>query len=250
MGGLPRRAAHLAKLRQTNPDTGILVLGGLNEILDKRDPAVFPPPSAAAGLVKAYEMMGYARVWLDPAEEKWLLANSGQKSLPPLFKTVPKDGLAEILEAAGLKIGFVVFPETDPDAAPDKKNLERIDALAKELLPKTNLVVGVSRLGKREEFTLLNKGDSPFDMLLGSGLGGPVAEDLAGDGKTFWVRSGVKGRSLNVIDVYDPPAERAKNQWVIRGNVRGRLDDLVESFGEPPEIKALFPDYSSTPPKP
>jgi len=239
VGGLARRASIIKKLRNSTPGgRKFLLLGGNNEIFDKRDPGSIPKARTAPGFIKAYELMGYDRVYLTEDESRWLV-QSGQP-LPALFKAAGPGAFAEKIMVGGIPVGVVLFPEIEPGLAkPGKAAVNQVLDAADSLEGEVKLLVGVSHWGKRAESEFLKTSGHPFDILLGGGVGPGLEERLMNDGKTFWVRSFFKGRALNVIRIMKLPGDSGA-KWVLGQNVNADVSVLSDDIADDPEVGGLF----------
>ncbi|AGW14491.1 hypothetical protein DGI_2760 [Megalodesulfovibrio gigas DSM 1382 = ATCC 19364] len=245
---MARRATIIHHAKQQLPASSpTLTLGGAQEFFDKRDLEIRPKEHYVPAFFRAYELLGYTRVFVTPEEADWLRRNvaPGQpRELPHLFRELsPRSCLTELHAVAGKKVAVVHFPLIDHQSTPSE---QMQDAVRREIAAQKaqcDLVIGMSHWGRQQEFTLLSNGVPGLDILLGAGAGTPGPDLIANNGKTLWARSNVKGYTVTIIQLLAWPG--AQDRWRLEENIRAAAPVLEEHVADDPTIKALFHPQST-----
>ena len=240
MGGLPRRATYFQQMRQqTQQDTALLMLAGPHEFLPQSEYDDVPSLVFAPGLIDAYELLDYQRVYISPKEKEWL-EKYGRPELPASFKTLGTEPLAEVLEVDGLRVGIVAFPVPAKFFKPEHKDLEAIVRAARSLEGRADVIVGVSSWGRSHEEFYLQNAEPVLDVLLGSGPGSGMRGRIDGQGKTFWVRSLTKGKYMLVLDMTDLPDGQPEHRWKQAETIQDDFVELGARIPDDQQVRALF----------
>lgn len=181
--------------------------------------------------------MGYDRVFLTPDEDKWLRDNGA--ALSPVYRTLsPLSSLVEHFQAGAVKAALVHFPLLDHQAVPSDQVKDAVRREIAAQREKADLVIGMSHWGRVHEATFLSEGAPGLDILIGGGPGPMDADTIANNGKTLWSRSGVKGRTLAIIRVYQLPKDIPR--WKLDDSIQAQGVNLEGSVADDPFVKALF----------
>ena len=216
-----------------------LFLAGANEFLMPEGSMEQTPDVLASPFAKAYEMLGYDRVYCTAREAAWLEKNSGP--LPSFLHPVGEEVGTDIISVGNSKIGLVLFPELEPDARePRQSTLREIKNAAKELRPEVNLLIGMSPWGISLEQQFLNTSDPVFDIILGAGPGRGLVGELSQTDSVLWARAYSKGKYLQFIHVFAWPDPGHNPKLVLEQNVAVEIKPLDEETPEVREIRKLF----------
>lgn len=240
---MARRATIMQHVKQAlGPKAPVLTLGGAQEFFDKRDLEVRPKEHYVPAFFRAYDLLGYTRVFVTPAEADWLRRNvaPGQpRELPHLFRELSTSScLTEMHAVGGKKVAVVHFPLIDHQATPSD---QMQDAVRREIAAQKaqcDLVIGMSHWGRQQEFTLLSHGVPGLDILLGAGAGTAAPDLIANNGQTLWARTSSKGRTVTVVQLLAWPTPQGR--WRLEDNIRATAPVLEEHVADDPVIKALF----------
>ncbi len=201
-----------------------------------------PGPSLvlAKDFVKAYAMLNYQRIYITPAEEKWLTAY-GEPKLPEVFRTLGSEPLAETFTVAGEPVGVVAFPiPADPFGKPEPGAIAAVLAKARELRPTVKLLVGISSWGINNEHDFLIASEPVFDILLGAGPGRGLDGETVGNAAVFHSRTWSKGKYMTEVDIFRWPDSNQEKRWTLNADVRGKSIELGGDWVENSAVKQLF----------
>ena len=233
LGGLPRHAAALKKLKATLSDKEtLLMLAGPDEFLGLHEDAAIQEHAAQTQLA-AYAMLGYQRVFLSSREKSWF--DRLALNLPKEYRSTTDTALTDEWESDGKRIGLVYFPDWKPaGSVPDQARVAQVIQAAEKLRPRVQLVIGVSPWGYEAEHALLGTLAPAFDVLLGGGLGKGVSGRVEADGSIVWARSHIKGRSVQILRILAWPM--GEHPWVQEKTVSSELKILDAQIPEDPEM--------------
>ncbi len=218
----------------------VLILGGAFEFLPTSGDKISNKKRIA--LPRAFQIINYDLGILSPNEmvflqnspsgilKNWIDCKEAQVQFKPL--------------ANGKKAAIIVLPylEKGTDTiSPDL--IDKCATLIKENREKADLVIAMSSWGYfREKKFLANPviGETPPDILLGSGDGPGMSGNLAANGKTLWVRSYPTGKAVNRIDILQWPERSNDFKWSSGQNVKWFLQTLTDKLREEPEVAKLL----------
>jgi hypothetical protein len=163
LGGLPRRATLLARLREQHPDALIVDAGAL--LAASSDPLKVPL------IVERLAAMGYAAVNLGTADYPWRHQLGGQMTKHGLtgvsldYATVRGIGKQYVIKAGGAWVGI-----TGIAALPAGKQLAALRAVLLELRKSAELVVVLSAAGPADNLRLAREVGG-MDLVIGQAPG-------------------------------------------------------------------------------
>lgn len=218
-----------------------LLLAGPNEFLAPEGSQWEVPDRLAPSFVRAYELMGYTRVYPTEREAQWLMTNSGLEQLPPFFSPLGQEPVVDVFTVDGHTVGVVVFPELPPEMQEPTPMLATavIDA-GKALQGQVDLLIGVSSWGKWGEEHFLWHQDLPFDVLLGGGPGPGSWGQLMNEDTILWMRTFFKGRSLSLLHVLKWPEPGQEHAWVLGENYTTDVWAMYDEVPDDPAVRDLF----------
>lgn len=228
-------------VRANDPDrNSTLILAGIQEFLPPEGSFRLPEEKFAPSFVKAYEMMGYDRVYARPDELDWLKANKADPA-ESVYKAVGDMPQSEIITRAGHKIGVIVFPLLPKEVrTPSPELITALRQEAELLRPQVDLLIAVSPWGRKGEGVFLENAGTVFDILLGGGPGSGNTGLQNIPGNTLWVRGYYEGKALNVIRIYSWPEPENKKQWSLGESMRVENLQLHDQIADHPGVKLLF----------
>jgi len=240
LGGLPRRATYFEQLRAETPQEAVLFLvAGPHEFLPQSEFDTVPSLVFAPGLIDAYEMLGYQRVYISPQEKDWL-EKYGEQPLPDFFRTLDDAPFTEVVEVDGLRVGVVGFPVPPQFFEPSQQDVDAIVQAARSLQGQADIIVGISSWGRQRESFYLQHAEPVLDVLLGSGPGSGMRGVIEGAGSTYWVRSLTKGKYMLVLDINRLPDGAGQRQWKSPGTIRDEFVELGSRIPDDQQVRALF----------
>lgn len=235
---MARRATFIKTLRDAPTlKNKLLVLGCPFEILPD-GPEAKPGLSKVPPIVKALDMIGYDAGALTPEEADYI--RKGDAPLPEHFAVTGPTPQSRLIQAGDIAVGLVFFPASPNLAAPVPTALG--DAVAEEaaaLRGKVKLVIGISGWGMSGEEAFMNAHPGAVDVLLGSGPNAGMAGRPAGNGRTLWARSYIKGKTVNRLDLMRLPEGNAFT-WKTDEAFKASVTSLDDTFPSDAAIQKLF----------
>mgnify|MGYP001555097573 FL=1 len=219
-----------------------LIIAGANEFLGPEGSEQQTAVHLAPKFLKAYELMGYTRVFPTQREADWLLEHSGEEFLPELFRPVEDEPIVEYYTYDGHTVGLMMFPMLPPEMqeAPPYL-LDAVINAGREARGQVDLLVGVSSWGKWGEERFLLHEDLPFDIILGGGAGPGSRCHPMDSGTLIWTRTFYKGRSLHVVQLLSWPEGSGNDNMVLDENISCTIIPLYEEIPSFPPVSDLFP---------
>lgn len=215
-------------------------MAGPHEFLPQNEFDAVPSLVFAPGLIDAYELLGYKRVYISTKEKAWL-EEYGTQPLPNFFKTLGKEPFTEIVELDGVRVGVVAFPEPPTFFQPTQKDVDAVVQAAKTLQGQADILIGVSSWGRRNESFYLQHAEPVLDVFLGSGAGSGMRGVIEGRGGTFWVRSLTKGKYMLLVDVFQLPGhQQGEHRWKSPETIKDEFVELGVRIPDDIQIRALF----------
>lgn len=193
----------------------------------------------APGLIDAYELLGYQRVYISPQEEQWL-EEHGKQELPAFFKTLGEEPFTEVITVDGVRVGVVGFPMPPQYFEPQQQDVDRIIQAARSLQDRADIIVGVSSWGRERESFYLQHAEPVLDVLLGSGPGSGMRGRIEGRGKTFWVRSLTKGKYMLLVDIAALPGGQETPRWKQPETINDDFVELGARIPDDQQVRELF----------
>lgn len=237
IGGLGRRSSALQEIRETYGDRS-LVVGGPYEFRSFLKAQAEGSEAEAKALAKAYGMFDYDLLCLSPDERMWMQKHVG--SIPEGWETLQDRPQTRVLEAGGLKFGFVLFPMPQQAQAGAHADMARwVTASADELRREVDIVLGISPWGERAERNFLREHDDAFDVLMGVGPGMGSGYAMSPGGKTVWLRSFFDGRGILLLEIMDDFVANPQN-FAGGGSFRVTKRELDGSVKYDPVVSNIF----------
>lgn len=226
-------------MRTETPEAAALFLvAGPYEFLPQNEFDTVPSLVFAPDFIKAYEMLGYDRVYITPAEQQWF-EEYGKAPLPDSFRTLGDEPLAEVVEVDGVRVGVVGFPVPPKFFEPTQADVDRVVSAARSLRDQSDIIVGISPWGRtHEDFYLLNA-EPVIDLLLGTGAGAGMRGLVMGDGRTFYVRSLTKGKYMVLVDAKKLPKGH-DNTWKTPETIDDKFVELDVRIPDDSSVRSLF----------
>lgn len=214
-------------------------MAGPHEFLPQNEFDAVPSLVFAPGLIDAYELLGYKRVYISPQEKKWL-EEHGKQPLPEFFKTLGEEPFTEIVDVDGVRVGIVAFPEPPTFFQPTQQDVDAVVQAAETLQGQADILVGVSSWGRNSESFYLQHAEPVLDVLLGSGAGSGMRGVIEGRGSTYWVRSLTKGKYMLLVDVTQLPGQLQEHRWKSPETIKDQFVELGARIPDDKNIRALF----------
>ena len=245
IGGLARRATLLDQIRALDPQREkTILLAGADEFLGPEGSAwEDTDPALAPAFLRAYEIMGYDRVFVTLREMEWLQHNSGRQTLPGFIRPLEEEPVVEYSTIDGRTVAVMALPELPAEMQePSPGMRDAVLEAGREIRPHVDLLVAVSPWGKwGEEHFLRTDEEQPFDVFLGGGPGSGSRGELLDNDTLLWTRTFLKGRSLNLIHILAWPERGQGTTWVQGMNYVSDVKPLYDEVPESPPVRALFP---------
>ncbi|MDR3176823.1 MAG: hypothetical protein LBU06_09890 [Desulfovibrio sp.] len=236
-GGMARRAGLFREYRRLGKPC--LVIAGPYEFLAD-DPTrfghlaeegrknSFPSAEEASLALKVHELLRVDTGWISGKAARWLRGETGR--IPPGYLVSEGKSVSRLLNTRAGSVGVVFFPEGPvPGKGPGPGQESEVLAAGKALREKAALLVGVSPWGAAAEKKFLPKAQGVFDCILGGGEG--IGFDFIfaeGSSSPIWIRPDVKGRAVNVLEIYLPPLAGSSFVWSEGKTYNAWLDFMGE----------------------
>ncbi|MDR0826356.1 MAG: hypothetical protein LBN33_00535 [Desulfovibrio sp.] len=246
-GGLARRIGLFREYRRLGK--ACLVIAGAYEFLaddslrfghlaDEGKQNTLPGPAEAARALQLHELLRVDAGWLSAKAAGWMRSGAGK--IPGGYTVLDKKASSRLLDSPAGPLGIVFFPEGPvPGKGPGPGQEEAVLAAGRDLRGKTGLLIGVSPWGLVAEKKFLPKAEGLFDCILGGGEGVGFDFAFAEDKSStpLWLRPDVKGRAVNVLEIYKSPLRNAAYAWNEGKTFNAWLDFMGE--GVPEDRRAL-----------
>ena len=233
LGGLGRRASYFMQMRKAD-DRAVFISGPFEfrplPGVKQRDAVA--DKGIAPALAEAYSLLHYDLMVTTASESQWL-GGSGAKAPAGLLQLGDKPSVV-MLSRAGLRIGVVLFPESD---APESQYAGVAEAV-RTVRPQADMVLGVSSWGERAENKFLDSGGAGLDMLLGSGSGMGYGCHSMHQGKPLWRRPVVDAWGTLQVDVLAKPSPG--EGWTDGREYTSSIRWMDETLPLDPKVSAIF----------
>lgn len=190
-------------------------------------------------MAKVYDLLRSDLVFVTPYE-RGVLARAG---VPPRPGWRGSDHLEQHLLGPdpGHRVGVLLLPPLpDGTQAVPQAMVQQIGDAVRSLRATAKLVVAMSPWGYPLEQELLKARTPLPDILLGSGPGIGLVGNVAGGGKTAWVRSFAQGKAMSRIDILAWPEQTNPNfKWTEGQNIRMTLFGLTDQYQEDQQVLSL-----------
>lgn len=239
VGGLDRRSTALQRERGASPSIPVFTIAGGFEFASYTKRWGMPD-SMLQALAKAYGLLGYDLGALTGTDMKYL--KRAGATAPGSFESLSSEPRATVLKRGGVSVGVILLPEAgELFSIPAVDVFARISALADDLRPSVDIVVGLGGWGERADRQFMEQYPDALDVLLSSGIGTGYGVRTTQGARTLWVRPAFEGRMVWRLDLYSLPNRGGgTGGWPAEGDYKAVKIELGPEVKGDPAVSEVF----------